>query len=605
MKIEKIKAKSVSYGARRSLSTVSYIVIHYTGNDGDTAQGNGKYFATGNTRSAGAHFFVSQNGDVVESIPMELIAWAVGGNYGGGQYYGKCTNNNSVSIELCDNASKAPSEKQTAAVRELVAYIRKSCKNASTIVRHWDINHKSCLPVEETELLTPNGWRRLIDIQKDDVVCAYKAESDSLVFSDVLDVVKPHSEEVLENRRVVATANHRMYLKANCRNSTRFKEKLWGDVLDGKKQYLIKNGAQLETEGLDLTDDELRLLVWIQGDGHYMKDKNCLYGIEFHLKKERKLVRIKELLDDLGYAYNVSRCKNGSEHIRLYGKQYVKWAETWLRDKTFNYNLLNLSHHQFEVFRSEMVHVDGCKGGTNEFYTSIDPRNLDVVQALCATHGVRTSQQNLGSDFRCCVALNKSNYTVGRGSVGTPVTKRTAIVSCVTVESGYILIRQNGRTFIVGNCPGPYLLNDSNWNKFVKAIGGTAKGTQAGGDIVKRGQANANTFLSKHLPKPHQIDVDGYKGKDTTKQMVKCVQLALDLDKDAGLIIDGIIGPKTKAALESIKKGDKRYLCLAVKILFQCNGKDANLKYSKTFGGGLEKVAGKKKITPSDILALI
>ena len=40
-----IQAKSVSYGGTRSLSTPKYIVIHYTGNDGDTAQGNGNYFA--------------------------------------------------------------------------------------------------------------------------------------------------------------------------------------------------------------------------------------------------------------------------------------------------------------------------------------------------------------------------------------------------------------------------------------------------------------------------------------------------------------------------------------------------------------------------------
>ena len=35
-------------------------------------------------------------------------------------------------------------------------------------------------------------------------------------------------------------------------------------------------------------------------------------------------------------------------------------------------------------------------------------------------------------------------------------------VSCVTVKSGYIVIRQNGLITIVGNCPGPYLFERAN-----------------------------------------------------------------------------------------------------------------------------------------------
>ena len=299
MKIEKIKAKSISYGARRSLSSVKYIVIHYTGNDGDTAQGNGKYFANGNTRTAGAHFFVSQDGSVVESIPMELVAWSVGGSYGSGApYNGKCTNNNSVSIELCDNASRGPSEKQTAAVKELVAYIRKSCKNASTIVRHWDVNRKSC--------------------------------------------------------------------------------------------------------------------------------------------------------------------------------------------------------------------------------------------------------------------------------------------------------------------PGPYLLNESHWKTFVAKISG-GKAPTIEQSPTERGQSNANTFVVEWLKNPPQISVDGIRGPQTRKQAARCVQIALNKDFNAGLAVDGIIGPKSRAALSKkcVKRGDKSYLVLAVKIAYQCAGKDAGLKYSKTFGSGLEKTAGKKSISYDDILSIL
>lgn len=147
MKINKKLAKSVSYGNKRNLKDVKYIVIHYTGNAGDTAKGNANYFATSNTRNAGAHFFVDKDGIVFKSINMNRIAWAVGGFYtqnnGAGKYYKKCTNSNSVSIELC-NCLKNSNLKQMLATKQLVSYIKKKCPNAKTIIRHWDVNGKDC-----------------------------------------------------------------------------------------------------------------------------------------------------------------------------------------------------------------------------------------------------------------------------------------------------------------------------------------------------------------------------------------------------------------------------------------------------------------------------
>ena len=144
-----IKARKYSYGAKRNKAkAVKYIVIHYTGVKGDNAENNAKFFATSNTRSAGAHFFADRQGKVIKSIAMDLVAWAVGGLYttkhGAGRYYKKCTNYNSVSIELCDCATKYPSDKQIKAVKKLIKHIRKYCPNAKTVIRHWDVNGKQC-----------------------------------------------------------------------------------------------------------------------------------------------------------------------------------------------------------------------------------------------------------------------------------------------------------------------------------------------------------------------------------------------------------------------------------------------------------------------------
>ena len=139
--------KGISYDGIRDLKDIIAVVIHHTGNKGDTAKNNADYFATSNMRAAGAHIFVSRNGDIAYSIPIEKTAYAVGGrygtSYGAGAYYGRITNANSVSIELCD-CLKGPSWEQMLACRELYLWIKGQCPNLNKVVRHWDVNGKEC-----------------------------------------------------------------------------------------------------------------------------------------------------------------------------------------------------------------------------------------------------------------------------------------------------------------------------------------------------------------------------------------------------------------------------------------------------------------------------
>lgn len=151
MVIETIPAKHISYGNRRDVLSVKAIVIHNTGNSGDTAIANAKYFNSTNTRSAGAHYFIDQKGKIVCSIGMSRTAYSVGGNKysdcnttGGGKFYGIYTNENTVSIELCDIIVKGPSKAMIKAVKRLIKHIRKTCPNAKRIIRHFDVNGKHC-----------------------------------------------------------------------------------------------------------------------------------------------------------------------------------------------------------------------------------------------------------------------------------------------------------------------------------------------------------------------------------------------------------------------------------------------------------------------------
>lgn len=152
-KMFKIRANKKNYGAKRSTKDIKYIVIHFTANDGDHDTSNGNYFKN-NVVKASAHYFVDSD-SITQSVPDNYVAWSVGGSKygdcaktGGGKFYGKCTNSNSISIELCDdnkNGKIYPTQKTIDNALLLTKYLMKKYGVPSArVIRHFDVNGKRC-----------------------------------------------------------------------------------------------------------------------------------------------------------------------------------------------------------------------------------------------------------------------------------------------------------------------------------------------------------------------------------------------------------------------------------------------------------------------------
>lgn len=147
--IKQALANRTNYGAFRDINKIKYIVIHYTGNDGDSDESNARYFRN-NIVKASAHYFVDDN-SITQSVPDNFVAYAVGGkkyNNFGGRLYGTVTNLNSISIELCDvtkNGVVYPTQKTINNAIELTQMLMKKYNiPAHRVIRHWDVNSKSC-----------------------------------------------------------------------------------------------------------------------------------------------------------------------------------------------------------------------------------------------------------------------------------------------------------------------------------------------------------------------------------------------------------------------------------------------------------------------------
>lgn len=146
-------ANAGNYGGDRTAGEIRYLVIHYTGNNGDTAANNASYFQN-NVVKASAHYFVDDT-SVYRSVPDLKIAWAVGGKpyadcreTGGGTLYGVVTNRNSISIELCDtirdNGYKASEATLANAIQLCLELMERYQIPLSHVCRHFDVTGKQC-----------------------------------------------------------------------------------------------------------------------------------------------------------------------------------------------------------------------------------------------------------------------------------------------------------------------------------------------------------------------------------------------------------------------------------------------------------------------------
>lgn len=146
-------ANKANYGSKRTTDKIKYIVIHFTANDGDTDENNGKYFAN-NVVKASAHYFIDDD-SVTQSVPDNYVAYAVGGSKysncsttGGGKFHGKCTNSNSLSIELCDDVKNGTIYPSAGTIANAIEFTKAKMKEygipAANVIRHFDVTGKAC-----------------------------------------------------------------------------------------------------------------------------------------------------------------------------------------------------------------------------------------------------------------------------------------------------------------------------------------------------------------------------------------------------------------------------------------------------------------------------
>ncbi len=140
------------------LPAVNNVFVHYTANPGTDAMQNRSYFANlaqTQETSASAHFVIGYEGEIVQCIPLEEIAYAVKGR-----------NYDSVSIECCYLEENGEFTQATydSLIRLTTWLLGKYELDETAVKRHYDEGGKNCPKyyVEHEE-----AWEMLVqDIER-------------------------------------------------------------------------------------------------------------------------------------------------------------------------------------------------------------------------------------------------------------------------------------------------------------------------------------------------------------------------------------------------------------------------------------------------------
>lgn len=214
------------------ISSIQWIVMHFTANDGDTAKNNADYFARQGGLQASAHYFVDKN-EIWQSVKDEDTAWHCGTT---GTYYNTCRNANSIGIEMVSRIGRDGKyyieDGVVEKARELVKYLMSRYNiPISRICRHYDVTHKSCpepwvrnsslftnfIKSLEVEDLTTQQTQALIDKNKpkrynkvEEMPEYYRKEIQEMIDADIIKGVKDNKLDLSEDMIRTLIMNWRM-----------------------------------------------------------------------------------------------------------------------------------------------------------------------------------------------------------------------------------------------------------------------------------------------------------------------------------------------------------------------------------------------------------
>lgn len=306
---------------------------------------------------------------------------------------------------------------------------------------------------EDVEVLTQRGWKKIIDVNPDkDVVGTYNKKTGAFEYN------------LVREKFIYDNYNKLYHVKSNCVDiMTTDKHGFIG--YDGERRLKEFTAEDFFSIGkisvplackknicipMNCSDTELRLLINICTDAS-IEDNS----FRFHLKKERKIQHLKELLQELGLEYSERKQSCGTTKIRISTKDSKHYLDKYFHNgnKVLPQVIRWASPDQAKVILEEYSITDGCKNSAskNSYQLSTSKKEeADILQELFVKSGMRSSVLKRPSG-NYCITVNLRNETLIDGAKHVSIVPYSGRVSCVSVDNGTLVVRSKGKTIITQN----------------------------------------------------------------------------------------------------------------------------------------------------------
>ena len=328
----------------------------------------------------------------------------------------------------------------------------------------------------ETEFFTGFGWKKVSDYQAGDLVLQYHITGIADLITPIAYVKEPcESMLKIESKyginQKISEDQYMVFLSSKGSKLYRTSK----DVADKQNNSEYGFDAKFLTSfyysgsGMDLTDEQIELMCAVICDGSFKKDNPNSLFCRFHIKKDRKKDKLREIFDKCRIKYSES-VSAADGYIDFY------IHDTPIRTKKFDSIWYCCNNHQLKVICDNIMFWDGStnktKAGTirNKFSTNVLD-TADFIQFAYSACGYRATigmNNRVGQEYLTAgkIYTRKSiDYWVSVTNRNTPGmcgnggkdTTRPKFIKEPTkdglkynfiVPSGNIVTRRNNRIFV-------------------------------------------------------------------------------------------------------------------------------------------------------------
>ena len=346
----------------------------------------------------------------------------------------------------------------------------------------------------DTEFFTGQSWKRIADYIEGDKILQYNDDGTAELVEPLAYIKKPcdklwHFETkyglnqtVCEEHKIITWSqkgrkheeNILSIVKRQCGSKPN-----WNNRFQTSFYY--------DGKGIDLTDSQIKLMCAVICDGSFYYDgrvdkEKCINRpsnniCRFHIKKERKKERLRELFKEcnLEFREKQSACKGYTDFYVIAPRHEKEFSSYWY----------NCNHHQLQIICDNILFWDGSfskptkTGAIRKSFSTVVKETADFIQFAFSACGYRSKisaydrrgttkitstkqgvkqykrksvEYHVSINNRALVGFYSDFRRPEKATIPYQVPTTDGYKYCFTVPSHMLVLRRKDCIFITGNC---------------------------------------------------------------------------------------------------------------------------------------------------------